>query len=127
VSIQTVGAIEVTLPLTGRAVLRPHEDEALEEHRAQNDRSLRVLRRLGLGDGTELALWFSFESLGADRDCALAEQLQGMSYRVLIEPAGVSGWTAPMPVDRETLDEWVATMLRLARTFSGWTATIARS
>ena len=125
-SIQTVGAMEVSLPRAEHAAVRAHEDEALDEHRAQNERTWDVLRRLGVENGTELALWFRFESVGADGDRALAEHLGVRGHRVLIEPAGVRGWTAPMPVDLETLDEWVAAMLRLGRTFSGWTAAIPR-
>ena len=76
---------------------------------AQNARTWATLQRLGVGDGTELALDFFYET----------------------EPDGVSGRTPPMPLSTAVRDEWVVTMLRSSRehggcAFSGWTATVSR-
>ena len=107
-------------------------DEVLALELARNARTWAALERLGVGDGTELALDFFYETAGPEADRELAAYLRREpGYEVVIEPDGVSGRTKPMSLSLASLDEWVVTMLRSSRehggcAFSGWTATVSR-
>ena len=123
----STGVIEVSLPVAARpAAAVAQETDVLAAHRAQNARTWSVLERLGVREGTELALDFSFASAGPDADWELAGYLRRMGYRAEIEPGEVRGQTQPMPVGLDALDGWVASMLAASSTFSGWSATIRR-
>jgi hypothetical protein len=111
---------------------RSHPDEVLAQELDRTARTWATLERLGVGEGTELALDFFYETAGPEADRELAEHLRSEpGYEVVIEPDGVSGRTQPMSLSAAVLDEWVATMLRSSRehggcAFSGWTATVSR-
>jgi hypothetical protein len=123
----STGVIEVSLPIAARrATAVSPESDVLAAHRAQNARTWDVLERLGVREGTELALDFSFASAGPGADRDLAGYLRRLGYRVEIEPGEVRGRTGPMTVGLDALDSWVASMLAASSTFSGWTSTIRR-
>jgi hypothetical protein len=132
VKIQTAGVstgvLEVGFQAAGRPVAAPRvpDDDRLARHLAQNARTWGVLERLGVREGTVLALAFSFEGSGAAADRSLADRLRReLGYAAEVEADGVSGSTTPMAVSPGALDDWVASMLRLGA-FGGWTATVSR-
>jgi hypothetical protein len=131
VKIQTAGVstgvIEMSLPVATRqaAAVSPRSD-ALAAHRTQNERTWHILERLGVREGSELALDFSFASRGSDADRELVAYLRLLGYRAEIEPGEVRGRTGPMTVGPDALDSWVASMLAASSTFNGWTAAIRR-
>jgi hypothetical protein len=105
-------------------------DDVLALEIAQNARTWATLGRLGVVEGTELALDFFYETGGPEADQELAAFLRSEAgYEVAVEPEGVTGRTPSMPVSAATLDAWVATMLRWSWehggcAFAGWTATV---
>ena len=105
-------------------------DDVLALEIAQNARTWATLGRLGVVEGTELALDFFYETGGPEADQELAAFLRSEAgYEVAVEPDGVTGRTRSMPVSAAALDAWVATMLRWSWehggcAFAGWTATV---
>ena len=87
---------------------------------------MEVLERLGVHEGSELALDFSFASAGAEADRELAGYLRRLGYSAEIEPGEVRGRTHPMRVGLDALDSWVASMIAVSHRFEGWTATVRR-
>lgn len=104
----------------------PAPGRALRRERERNARTWEVLQRLGVRDGDELRLDFSFASAGVDGDRLLATELRLLGYAVEIEPHGVAARTTPLAVGPAALDEWVEAMLGLSGLFQGWTATVSR-
>jgi nucleotide-binding universal stress UspA family protein len=108
-----------------------HPDEVIARETAQNAKSWDVLARLGVREGTELALEFLFDTGGLAGDRELAAFLRSETgYEVTIEPGGVTGHTPPMPVSPTALDEWVTKMVLAGHehggcAFDGWTATLS--
>jgi len=107
-----------------------HPGEVIAREIAQNKQTWDALARLGVREGTELALEFVYETAGLAADRVLAEFLGGEGYEVEIEPGGVSGQTMPMPVSPAALDDWVARMVLAGHehggcAFDGWTATLS--
>jgi hypothetical protein len=109
-----------------------HPDEVVARECARNRLTWAALARLGVAEGTELALDFFFQTAGADADRELAAFLDAEAgYAVVIEKDGVTGRTSPMPIGPTALDQWVESMLHAGYehgrcAFSGWTATVVR-
>jgi hypothetical protein len=123
----STGVIELSLPVAASPTAAlPAESDVLVTHRIQNARTWEVLERLGVREGTELALDFSFASAGPDADRELAGYLRQLGYKAEIEPGEVRGRTHPMLVGLDALDSWVASMIAVSYTFEGWTATVRR-
>ena len=110
----------------------PYPDEVIGREYARNKVTWASLARLGIVEGTELALDFFYETAGADADRELAAFLNGKAgYEVVIETDGVTGRTPLMPIGPTALDKWVESMLHAGYehgrcAFSGWSTTIVR-
>jgi nucleotide-binding universal stress UspA family protein len=106
-------------------------EEVIARETAQNTRTWEMLARLGVEEGTPLVLEFLYETSGPVSDSLLAEYLRGREgYRVDVEPDGVTGQTAPLPVSPATLDAWVTEMVLAGHehggcAFDGWTADLS--
>jgi hypothetical protein len=113
------------------AEARPrHPDEVIGLELAQNRQTWAALRRLGVREGTVLPLHFCFESGGPEADRKLASFLQAGGYRVVLGSDVLDGWTPPMVLGLEAIDDWVRTMLYAGYqhggcAFAGWTATVS--
>ncbi len=123
----STGVIELSLPVAAcPAPAVRAESDVLAAHRAQNVRTWEILERLGVHEGGELALDFSFASAGAEADSELAGCLRRLGYGAEVEPGEVRGRTGLMRVDLDALDSWVASMIAVSYRFEGWTATVRR-
>jgi nucleotide-binding universal stress UspA family protein len=104
--------------------------DVIGRERARNAETWEALRRLGVAEGTELALSFAYESAGADADAALAAHLQETTgYVVELDETGVNGETQPIALSPAAIDDWVEAMVRAGHEhggcmFGGWTATV---
>jgi nucleotide-binding universal stress UspA family protein len=104
--------------------------EVIAREHARNAETWDALVRLGVDDGSALALEFVYETSGEDADRALADYLQREhGYAVEVESGGVTGQTPPIPVSPTGLDAWVETMVLAGHehggcVFGGWTATL---
>jgi hypothetical protein len=109
-----------------------HPEELVVREFAQNANTWAALQRLGVCEGSKIALDFFFQTAGPDADCELAEFLMSVTgYQVVVEPDGVSGRTPPIAVSPIALDDWARAMLYAGFEhgrclFAGWTATISR-
>jgi len=105
-------------------------DDVIAREYERNAETWRALCRLGVDEGSELALEFVYESGGAESDAELAAHLrQTTDYTVDLDDSGVSGETRPMALGRELLDNWVREMICAGHdhggcAFGGWTATV---
>ena len=97
----------------------------------QNANTWAALQRLGVREGSEIALDFFFQTAGPAADHELAEFLTSLTgYQAVVEPDGVSGRTPPIAVSPSALDEWTRAMLDAGFEhgrclFAGWTATLS--
>jgi hypothetical protein len=104
--------------------------EVIARECVRNAETWDALVRLGVDEGTPLALEFVYETCGSDADGTLADFLRHEhGYEVEVEPGGVTGQTPPIPVSPAGLDVWVETMVLAGRehggcAFGGWTATL---
>jgi hypothetical protein len=118
-------AVALVVPIARPAVAEKKPDERLARECEQNARTWAALLRLGVTKGTELVLTFHFEPPSEE----LAEHLRDAGNRVVVERDCITGWTPPMALCPDTLDSWVAEMLRAGDrhggcAFAGWTATV---
>ncbi len=95
---------------------------ALQRQLESNARMWQALARNGFVPGTEVEVDFFSYVKHRDRARALADALGQRAYSVAVHKRGtlfhplwlVSGSTRPMPVTRESLDQWTASMVSLA-------------